>query len=87
MLVGIWKTPGWNYYHTLSFNPDSTAIFDNHIDTLYRYKYWIESDSLVLRSANGSQFRTSIINLTSDSLVLGGLEYRREILHYKKVTK
>ncbi len=71
-IVGTWRRPEWALYHTLYFESDSTAVFDNHIDSLYRYVYSVRSDTLVLLYDSAVVHRSPILELTEDSLVLGG---------------
>jgi hypothetical protein len=87
LIIGKWKSTEWNYYKSAIFDSDSSVVFDNHIDTLYRFKYKVDGDTLVLFSNTGIQYRTTIIKLTSDSLVLNGLEKRPNILRYGKAIK
>lgn len=71
-IVGTWRRPEWDLYRTLYFQADSTAVFDNHIDSIYRYTYSVRSDTLVLIDDSTVVYRSPILKLTEDSLVLGG---------------
>lgn len=71
-IVGTWHRPEWDLYRTLYFQADSTAVFDNHIDSLYFYAYRVRGDTLVLIYDSTVVHRSPILKLTEDSLVLGG---------------
>tara|TARA_R110000868_G_scaffold407712_1_gene689428 strand:- start:4383 stop:4694 length:312 start_codon:yes stop_codon:yes gene_type:complete len=79
-VIGTWSTGDWNMYHTATFT-DSTVLFDNHIDTLFRYNYRMNSDSLFID--NGS-LKVSYYFPTSDSLVISGLPNTNNPLRYVK---
>ena len=72
-LIGVWITGEWALYNT-AFIDSSEAVFDNHVDTLFRYSWRIEDGgSLILQDPFGDEVRPSVLKLTDDSLVLGNL--------------
>lgn len=45
---GRWYSNKWEMYHTLSFGSDKNIIIDNHADTIFRYKYMLDKNTLWL---------------------------------------
>jgi hypothetical protein len=61
-------------YPCLSFYPDSSAAFTSHADTIYRFKYWIKSGSLILKdNYSGVVTENKILRLTSRELIFDNL--------------
>lgn len=45
---GRWYSNKWEMYHTLSFESDKNIVIDNNVDTIFRYKYMLNKDTLWL---------------------------------------
>ncbi len=82
-LTGDWTTGAWDLYST-AFIDSTQIVFDNHIDTLYRYNWRLDSNILVLRDILGDELRPALLKLTEDSLVLASMPNHREPLRYSR---
>lgn len=84
-IQGTWYPNQWDLYNKLYFVNDSTAVFDNHIDTLYRFTYEVKSNALVLRDINGNTFHNTIMKLTRDTLIFKNLLSKKDIQRYSRI--
>ena len=81
-LIGVWTTGEWALYNT-AFIDSSEAVFGNHVDTLFRYGWRVENGGvLVLQDPFGAEVQPTVLKLTEDSLVLGGLPLVDEPVRY-----
>jgi hypothetical protein len=84
LINGSWYLNQWTMYHTLQFD-DSTVFVDNHIDTVFRSRYSISNDSLVLSvGKKGERSTHKILLLSPDSLVLQNFADGRDTLRYSR---
>lgn len=90
-LKGEWRLKdrkGQVNYPVLYFNEDSSAVFSSRGDTLYRFKYSIKNDDLVLKSPATQQItRWKILRLSKDDLILKNLFEHNEKQVYKRSEK
>lgn len=84
-IQGTWYLNQWDLYNKLYFGKDSAAVFDNHIDTLYRFIYEVKSHDLVLRDINGEISHNEIIELTNDTLIFKNLLVKKDIQRYSRI--
>jgi hypothetical protein len=84
-IQGTWYLNQWDLYNKLYFDDDSTAVFDNHIDTLYRFTYKVKSNELVLRDANGNISHNTILELQNDTLIFKNLLVKKDIQRYSRI--
>jgi len=84
-IQGTWYLNQWNLYNKLYFGKDSTAVFDNHIDTLYRFTYEVKSNDLVLRDSDGNISHNTIGELTNDTLIFKNLLRKKEAQKYSRI--
>ncbi len=85
LVLGNWQRPQWDYYNGLVFGSDSEVAVLNHIDTVYWFQYRIEGKILVLKTADGKRFESTILKLTLDSLVLDHLLEKSDTLRYARI--
>lgn len=87
-LLGKWELTEKNFqvnYPVLYFNSDSIAIFTSRGDTIYRFKYFIKSENLILKDLNGIETEWIISKLDNNQLVFEKLFENSKEQHYKKV--
>lgn len=85
-IVGAWTRDTWDLYHTLYFEADSTVVCDNHIDTLFRFTYRVEGNTLYLRGYADTLWPVKIVALSNESLTLEGLPHDSRVLSYRRKT-
>lgn len=72
-------------YPSLQFNADSSAIFTSRADTIYRFKYIIKRDSLILRDIDNKETINRIKLLDKSQLVFYNLlEHDKQQVYKKK---
>ena len=86
-IKGVWYLNKWTLFKRLDFYSDSTAVVDNHIDTIYRVKYAVKGDSLILKSHDSIVSTSTILYLSTDSLVLLHLFNSDSVLSYSRVSR
>jgi len=84
-IAGSWYLNQWDLYNKLYFDKDSIAVFDSHIDTLYRFIYEVKLNDLILRDANGNISHNTILELKSDTLIFKNLLDKKNIQRYSRV--
>lgn len=74
-LLGEWTLSSTTQinYPSVSFSSDSMAVFTSQADTIYRYRYFVKWDSLILIDIDGKQSRFKILELSKSSLIFNGL--------------
>lgn len=72
-------------YPILYFNTDSTAMFTSRGDTIYRFKYLLKSENLILKDLDGKESTWKISVLNEKELVFDKLFENIKPQHYKKV--
>jgi len=74
-ILGLWMLNNKTQvnYPTLEFKTDSTAVFTSRGDTVYRLKYLMQGDSLVLFDVYNVKKVARIIHLDSAKLSFNGL--------------
>lgn len=82
---GTWYLNQWDLYNKLYFDKDSTVVFDNHIDTLYRFIYEVKTNDLVLRDINGSISHNTILELKNDTLIFKNLLVKKDMQRYSRI--
>ncbi|WP_026998748.1 hypothetical protein [Eisenibacter elegans] len=84
-LAGEWHLNRWERYNTLYFGGDELVI-GNHIDTIFRYRYELRSDSLLIYSHQGQQLLhiSRIEDLNPKRLVLRDLFDKTESQTYTR---
>jgi len=86
-LLGKWYLNEWTLYRELTFHGDSSLVIDNHIDTIYRYKYMIRKDTLILLGPSDRIFSTRFMLLSPESLVVERLPHKSQPLRYSRVDR
>ncbi len=83
IIIGKWTlTVKQVNYPTILFNKDSTAIFTSMGDTIYRFKYYLSKNELVLKDFNHKKTRDKILKLDSDSLIFETLADEKRVQKY-----
>lgn len=73
-LIGTWiLTKKQVNYPELTFNNDKTCIFTSMGDTIYRFKYDLKRDELILEDMEGTIKKNRILKLTKEELVFESL--------------
>ena len=69
-IVGTWHLNKKQVnYPQLTFSSDNTCIFTSMGDTLYRFKYEVKGDELILEDILKKISKNKIISLTKNTLV------------------
>jgi hypothetical protein len=71
-------------YPSLKFNADSSAVFTSRADTLYRFKFMVKGDSLILRDINNHISVNRIKTLNETELTFCQLLEHDKEQAYKK---
>jgi hypothetical protein len=75
-------------FPSISFKSDNTCIFSSMGDTLYRFKYKIKDEYLILTDINNNISKDKIMKISKDSLVFEKLWTNSSIQIYtRKETK
>jgi hypothetical protein len=85
-ILGVWKLKDKEQlnYPTLDFKPDSIAILTSRGDTVYRWKYLVQGDSLILFDVYNAKKAIRIDHLDSVKLVFNDLlEEKGKQLYFK----
>jgi hypothetical protein len=83
-IKGSWVHPKWTVYKMLNFN-DSIVYMYNNIDTIMPSKYNIVGDTLIIFGEQTvKQYKSKILLLRKDTLVLQGILDTKEILGYSR---
>lgn len=90
--LGEWKLvnaePLQINYPELIFKNDSTASFTSRGDTIYWFmRYFLKSDSLILKDNEGKISKCKILKLDNDSLVFKTLLGHKKVQRYIKEVK
>lgn len=81
-IIGCWKLKDNGISYTrLVFSKDSTAIFESKADTVYRFKYWIKDNFLMLED-NSKTFKCSIINYSVNTFSFKDVIVNQKVLNY-----
>jgi hypothetical protein len=81
---GIWYHQQWTEYKMLNFN-DSVVYINNNIDTIMPSKYNIVGDTLIIFGGQPVKpYKSKILLLRIDTLVLQGIFDTKEILGYSR---
>ncbi|MCS6822052.1 MAG: hypothetical protein NZ551_09290 [Microscillaceae bacterium] len=87
-ILGTWKLPTHELYHTLHFANYTDLIIDNHIDTVFRFTYKLRNDTLFLYQLDNQAvlLYTNIIrHLNHDTLIFKNFMEKAEPQVYFKV--
>jgi len=84
-LKGKWYTNKWELHHTLNFENGMDLVIDNHVDTIYRYRYLLNGDTLWLGSKEQELIGNKIIKFTKDTLIFSNLLDRQEQILYTRI--
>ncbi len=87
-ILGKWELTEKEFqvnYPILYFNTDSTAMFASRGDTIYRFKYLLKSENIILKDLNGKESTWKINVLNKKELVFEKLFENIKPQHYKKV--
>lgn len=85
-LIGVWKLKKKQVnYPEIIFNGDNTCIFRSMGDTIYRFKYQIEGDKLILEDVLGVKKKNRILKLTKTELIFETLWENQSQQEYLKV--
>ena len=71
-------------YPVLYFNTDSSAIFTSHGDTIYRFKFILLDENIILKDANNQETKWKILELTKSQLVFKSLFEHEKKQIYKR---
>ena len=83
-IKGFWTHPKWTVYRFLNFN-DSIVYMNNNIDTIAPSKYNIVGDTLIIFDGQPVKpYKSKILLLRKDTLVLQGILGTKEILGYSR---
>lgn len=84
-LIGTWVlTKKQVNYPELTFNKDKTCFFTSMGDTIYRFKYELEKDKLILEDILGTVKKNRILKLTKEELVFETLWENKSKQEYIK---
>ena len=86
-LVGHWTLNGGERqinYPEIEFLNDSTAVLYSRADTVYRYIYRLQNDSLYLTDINGRQYVNKINKVDDKSIMFEGIADVKGIQIYHK---
>ena len=86
MLYGEWELVGKEQvnYPNIEFLKDSSAVLHSQADTIYRFTFFIQNDSLVLVDINGNKHVNKICELNDKTVVLDGIADVHEKQTYKR---
>ena len=87
-ILGKWELTEEEFqvnYPILYFNTDSTAMFSSRGDTIYRFKYLLISENLILKDLEGNESTWKISVLNETELIFEKLFENINPQHYKKV--
>lgn len=87
-ILGKWELTEEEFqvnYPILYFNTDSTAMFSSRGDTIYRFKYLLISENLILKDLEGKESTWKISVLNEKELIFEMLFENINPQHYKKV--
>lgn len=82
-LIGSWTTGEWEMYHTLIFE-DSQLVIDNLIDTIFRFEYHLNGQSLILTDYNNDTITVEIKVFNLPQMTLKGFNSENNLMHYTK---
>ena len=71
-------------YGELLFNKDSSAIFSSRGDTLYRFRFYVVENHIVLKTMEGITEKYKILKLDRNELILNSLREKKSIQYYSK---
>lgn len=81
-IIGCWKLKDNGVSYTfLNFSKDSTAIFGSKADTVYRFKYWVKDNFLMLED-NSKTFKCPITHFTTNTFSFMDLIVNQKELKY-----
>lgn len=86
-LVGHWTLNGGERqinYPEIEFFNDSTVELYSQADTLYRYTYCLQNDSLYLNDINGRQYVNKINKVDDETIMFEGIADVKGIQIYHK---
>lgn len=85
-ILGEWElSENQINYPSLQFNTDSSAVFRSRADTIYRFRYTIKGDSLILKDIDNKETINRIKNLDKSRLVFYNLlEHDKEQVYKKE---
>ena len=85
-IIGTWCLLNTNEinYPTIIFRADSFAIFHSKMDTVYRFKYFVQENYLHLIQPNREIKKDMILKITQDSLIFSTLlEHKKKQVYYR----
>lgn len=83
---GRWFTNQGKMYHTLSFEPDSSIVIDNHVDTLFRYSYVLDKNTLWLIHKTDS-IKNKIKSYSTEELIFENFMSGKSEMRYTRTQK
>jgi hypothetical protein len=87
LLLGEWVlSKNEINYPSLKFYADSTAIFTSKADTIYRIKFFIKNDLLILKDVNNVEATNKIKVLDNNVLIFYNLLMHNTEQIYKRKT-
>jgi len=84
---GNWYLNKWEMYHTLSFGSDSTLMIDNHVDTLFLYKYALSKDTLWLMVKGVAAIPNKIKLHSNEELIFENFLDEKKELRYTRTNR
>ncbi|HAI75398.1 MAG TPA: hypothetical protein DCM08_04055 [Microscillaceae bacterium] len=85
-LRGRWYLNEWDLYHTLHFINERELVIDNHIDTVFRFQYELQNDTLILYDKKKGQalYFNPITAFDEDNLVFEQFIEKSGQQHYTR---
>lgn len=81
---GNWHLNKWKMYHTLSFENENILMIANHVDTLFRYKYKLNNDTLWLMVKEKTSVPNKIKLHNNEELIFEGFVDEKKELRYTR---
>ena len=82
---GKWYSNKGGMYYTLSFGHENAVLIDNHVDTIFRYKYTLNQDTLWLQTDEKHLVPNKIKLFNRDELIFDSfLDEKKELRYSRK---
>jgi len=84
---GRWFTNKLEMYHTLSFEPGNNIVIRNSIDTVLRYTYFLNENTLWLITNGKDSISNKITQHNNEELIFEGLLNNQKDMRYGRISR
>jgi hypothetical protein len=82
-----WYSNQWKMYNTLSFESGNTIVIGNHTDSIFRYKYILDRDTLWFITDEKHRIPNPIKLHNKEELIFESFMDTKKELRYSRINK